>query len=613
MAQSCYRVLESHRDIQAGRFQRAVDAVRRENWLASYRELAGVECALRGISKRCKRENPLASALTVLEANSGPLQSDFQVRFRNSKATRAACWNPPPGAATTTRQADTSQGPSPRERHRPTHPLIASRTQATLHSRRMSLAGRRWRTSAVLVGAAASASVLFSQLGPATEPATPGSGRPHVVLITVDTLRADHLSCYGYHLKTSPTMDQLASEGVRFARAYSAIPMTGPSHFSMFTGRYPQEHGARINGVALPDDTKWLTIPQVLRRFGYKSAAFVSAWPLIGRLTRLDRDFDHYDEELGRSYQVFHSMRWAEDVTKSAIRWLDKQRDEQKLFLWVHYFDPHEPYSLREEFADPEQLHEPNPATPQYSEAIVDRTLRYDSEIGYADKYIGLLLGRMDKLGMRENTLVVLVSDHGEGLGEHGFVGHGRWLYESTVHVPWIMRLPGTIRPGTVVEQNVSTLDLAPTLLDLAVPEFREESQISISFAGRSQTAAILEGAQPPKRPIRFVSFEGKKGFAPAWISWVWKPNSGFPFRMGKLDGQMKMIWTPERKRFEFFDLAQDPLELHSQTLLESDRRYKFERAGFERWFESTNLVESESRLTPRDAEILESLGYINR
>ena len=463
------------------------------------------------------------------------------------------------------------------------------------------------------MGAAASASVLFSQLGPATEPATPGSGRPHVVLITVDTLRADHLSCYGYHLKTSPTMDQLASEGVRFARAYSAIPMTGPSHFSMFTGRYPQEHGARINGVALPDDTKWLTIPQVLRRFGYKSAAFVSAWPLIGRLTRLDRDFDHYDEELGRSYQVFHSMRWAEDVTKSAIRWLDKQRDEQKLFLWVHYFDPHEPYSLREEFADPEQLHEPNPATPQYSEAIVDRTLRYDSEIGYADKYIGLLLGRMDKLGMRENTLVVLVSDHGEGLGEHGFVGHGRWLYESTVHVPWIMRLPGTIRPGTVVEQNVSTLDLAPTLLDLAVPEFREESQISISFAGRSQTAAILEGAQPPKRPIRFVSFEGKKGFAPAWISWVWKPNSGFPFRMGKLDGQMKMIWTPERKRFEFFDLAQDPLELHSQTLLESDRRYKFERAGFERWFESTNLVESESRLTPRDAEILESLGYINR
>ena len=408
-------------------------------------------------------------------------------------------------------------------------------------------------------------------------------------------------------------MDRLALDGVRFDRAYSVIPMTGPSHFSMFTGRYPQEHGARINGVALPDDTKWLTVPQVLRRFGYTSGAFVSAWPLIGRLTRLDRDFDHYDEDLDRSYQVFHSMRWAEDVTMAAIRWLDKQKDEKNLFLWVHYFDPHEPYNLREEFANPEQLHEPNPAVPQYDKEVRDRIRRYDSEIGYADKYIGLLLDRIDKWGMRANTLVVLLSDHGEGLGEHGFVGHGRWLYESTVRIPWIMRLPGTIQPGTVVEQNVSTLDLAPTLLDLVVPEFREESQISISFAGRSQMAAVLGGTQPPKRPIRFVSFEGKKGFAPTWLSWVWKPNSGFPFRIGKLDGQMKMIWTPNGKRFELYDLAQDPLELHSQTLREDDRRYKFERAGFERWFESTNLAESESRLTPRDAEILESLGYINR
>ena len=111
--------------------------------------------------------------------------------------------------------------------------------------------------------------LLFSQRTQSVNPEA--ANRPHVVLITVDTLRADHLSCYGYHLKTSPTMDRLAEEGVRFDRAYSAVPMTGPSHFSMFTGRYPQEHGARINGVGLPSDTKWLTIPQVLRRFGYTS------------------------------------------------------------------------------------------------------------------------------------------------------------------------------------------------------------------------------------------------------------------------------------------------------------------------------------------------------
>ena len=459
-----------------------------------------------------------------------------------------------------------------------------------------------------LIGAAA---LLFSQRPAPTEPQE--KKFPHVVLITVDTLRADHLSSYGYHLRTSPNMDRLAEEGVRFERAYCAIPMTGPSHFSMFTGRYPQEHGARINGVALPNDSKWLTVPQVLRRFGYTAGAFVSAWPLIGRLTKIDRDFDHYDEELSRSYQVFHSMRWAEDVTRPALRWLDAHKDEQNLFLWVHYFDPHEPYNRREEFASPEQIREPDPAIPEYSQAVRDRIVRYDSEIGYADKHIGMLLDRIDKLGMRDNTLVVLVSDHGEGLGEQGFVGHGRWLYESTVHVPWIMRLPGRIRPNTVIEQNVSMLDLAPTLLDLAVPEFRDESQISFSYAGRSQVPAIMEGKRPPSRQIRFVSFEGKKGFIPSWISWVWRPNSGLPFRIGKLDGAVKMIWTPDQGQFEFFNLDNDPLELNSEILAKGDRRYQFESAAFERWFESTNLAESESRLTERDKEVLESLGYINR
>lgn len=464
--------------------------------------------------------------------------------------------------------------------------------------------------SAALLAAVSVTTLVWSQTKLAEESPSGDRARPHVVLITVDTLRADHLSTYGYHLRTSPVMDRLADEGVRFERAYSAIPMTGPSHFSMFTGRYPQEHGARINGVALPDDSKWLTVPQILRRFGYTSAAFVSAWPLVGRLTHLDRDFDHYDEEMSRSYQVLHSMRWAEDVTRPALRWLDEHKDDPHLFLWVHYFDPHEPYNLREEFANPEQLREP--ASVPRNREVAERIRKYDSEIGYADMYIGRLLDRIEKLGMRDNTLVALLSDHGEGLGEHGFVGHGRWLYESTVHVPWIMRLPGTITPGTVVEQNVSTLDLAPTLLDLAVPEFREETQISISFAGRSQVPAIAEDSKPLARQIRFVSFAGKKGFAPSWLSWVWKPNSGLPFRIGKLDGARKMIWTPEEDRFELFDLTGDPRETDAEVLESGDRRYKFEAAGFERWFESTNLAESESRMTERDREMLKSLGYLN-
>lgn len=469
------------------------------------------------------------------------------------------------------------------------------------------------RAGAAAFAALAAALLIFAQAPADEPPRSAGADLPHVVLITVDTLRADHLSSYGYHLRTSPVMDKLAEDGVRFDRAYAAIPMTGPSHFSMFTGRFPQEHGARINGVGLPADSKWLSVPQVLRRFGYTSGAFVSAWPLIGRLTRLDRDFDHYDEDLSRSYQVFHSMRWAEDVTGPALRWLEENQGKERIFLWVHYFDPHEPYNLREEFADPEQLRDPDPATLAYSDEVAGRMRKYDSEIGYADSHIGRLLARIDRLGMRDNTLVALLSDHGEGLGERGFVGHGRWLYESTVRVPWIMRLPGRIEPGTVIQENVSTLDLAPTLLDLAVPAFRDEAQISISFAGQSQAGPVTGGAAQQPRPIRFVSFSGKKGFAPSWLSWIWKPNSGLPFRVGKLDGAMKMIWTPEEERFEYFDVYKDPNEAYTQILVAGDERYKFEEAAFERWYESTNLAESESRLTERDAEILESLGYINR
>lgn len=475
----------------------------------------------------------------------------------------------------------------------------------------MSRTGLGWTLIAIALTAGAS---LFPQQRSQDPPEPSGSERPHVLLISVDTLRADRLSSYGYHLRTTPNMDRLAEEGVRFERAYCAIPMTGPSHFSMFTGRYPQEHGARINGVSLPGDSKWLTVPQILRRFGYSSGAFVSAWPLIGRLTRLDRDFDDYDEELGRTYQVFHSMRWAEDVTRPALQWLDKHQNDRNFFLWVHYFDPHEPYNLREEFANPEQISETPSAFASYSNEVLGRMRRYDSEVGYADHHIGRLLARLDRLGLSDNTLVVLVSDHGEGLGEQGFVGHGRWLYESTVRVPWIMRLPGRIPAGTVVEENVSTLDLAPTLLDLAVPAFREEKQVVTSHAGKSQVTAILKDAAQDSRQIRFVSFEGKKGFAPSWISWVWKPNSsGLPFRIGRLNGVNKAIWTPGERQFEFFDLATDPLEQNVNLLNNEDRRYKFESGAFERWFESTNLAESETRLTKRDIEVLESLGYINR
>ena len=190
---------------------------------------------------------------------------------------------------------------------------------------------------------------LIGASAPTDEAAT--EGLPNILLITIDTLRADHLSSYGYHKQTSPRIDEMAAQGVRFDRAHTVIPLTGPSHLSMFTGRYPQEHGARINGTAPPSNSRWLSLPQILRRFGYRSSAFVSAWPLIGRLTRLHRWFDDYDQEMTRKYDIVHASRDAPAVTRAATRWLRRNHDE-RFFLWAHYFDPHAPYELHPEFGD---------------------------------------------------------------------------------------------------------------------------------------------------------------------------------------------------------------------------------------------------------------------
>lgn len=436
-----------------------------------------------------------------------------------------------------------------------------------------------------------------------------GGGMPNVLLITVDTLRADHLSSYGYHLKTSPRIDQLAAEGVRFDETYTVIPLTGPSHLSLFTSRYPQEHGARINGTALPKHSKWLSLPQILRRFGYSNAAFISSWTLNSRLTRLNRWFDVYDEKLTRTYQVFNSSRYAEDVTPVALKWLDKKRSSP-FFLWVHYFDPHSPYHLREEFASPEPSGHPSPAMEWRDPEIRNRIKKYDSEIGYADHYVGRLLDKLDKLGLRDSTMVVLTSDHGESLGEHGYVGHGRELYDGIVHIPLIIRYPGKIPAGKVIQERVSLLDITPTILDIALANQNTGDQ-PFSFAGLSLAPAIRGQEQVPDRPMRYVAFAGRKGFAPGWLSWMWVQKSRLPLHVGKTEGSRKLIWTPEENSLSIYDVQDDPLELKPLSLDDDDARYKRETAALERWFEATDLEESEVKLSKRDAEVLKSLGYI--
>ena len=446
-------------------------------------------------------------------------------------------------------------------------------------------------------------------VGSRAEEGAPRESPPNLLLITVDTLRADHLSCYGYHLATSPNIDQLASEGVRFARAYSPIPLTGPSHISLFTSRFPQEHGARINGVAVPEDSKWLFLPQILRKFGYRNAAFVSAWTLTDRLTQLGQWFDIYDQNLTRSHQVFHSSRFAEDVTPPAIGWLRDNRD-RPFFLWVHYFDPHAPYHLRKEFASPEPNGHPDNTAEWADKETRDRINKYDSEIGYADHHIGKLLAEVDDLGLRDSTFVALTADHGESLGEHGYVGHGRRLFEGIVHIPLILRYPGTIPAGRVIPEAASLLDLTPTVLELALGK-EKAATLPASFAGRSAASAVVGGESLPQRPIRYVAFAGRKGFAPRWMSWLWSRESTLPLHLGETLGFRKLVWTPGQQSLSVVNLKRDPLGARPAVLRNDDKEYQTTVASLQRWFEATDLDEGESAMNERDVEVLKSLGYL--
>ncbi len=450
---------------------------------------------------------------------------------------------------------------------------------------------------------------MVSAVGSRAEQSTPAENPPNLVLITVDTLRADHLSSYGYHLATSPNIDRLASEGVRFARAYSPIPLTGPSHISLFTSRFPQEHGARINGVAVPEDSKWLFLPQILRKFGYRNAAFVSAWTLTNRLTQLGQWFDIYDQNLTQSHQVFHSSRFAEDVTPPAIGWLRDNRD-RPFFLWVHYFDPHAPYHLRAEFASPESNGHPDSSADWANKEDQKRIIKYDSEIGYVDHHIGKLLAELDDLELRDSTIVALTADHGESLGEHGYVGHGRRLFEGIVHIPLILRYPKTIPAGRVIPRAASLLDLTPTLLELALGK-EKTATLPVSFAGRSTAPAIIEGESLPQRPIRYVAFAGRKGFAPRWVSWLWARNSTLPLHIGETLGLRKLVWTPDQESLSVVNLEQDPPGLRPAVLGNGDKEYQAMAASLKRWFEATDLDEGETAMNERDIEVLKSLGYM--
>jgi arylsulfatase A-like enzyme/Tfp pilus assembly protein PilF len=270
---------------------------------------------------------------------------------------------------------------------------------------------------------------------------------PNVVVITIDTLRADHIGCYGYKQIRTPNIDALASDGARFERAYTAVPVTLPSHTVMFTGTYPMLSGmhdfaANKLGPSQP------TLASILKERGYATGAVIGSAVLDSRfgLNRgFDFYYDHFDFNRLQESNLEEMERPGNLVADATLEWLGKNY-QKKFFLWMHLYDPHYPYRP------------PAPFAAEYKERP------YDGEIAFADAQVGRLIHFLKSKGLYANTLIVLSGDHGEGLGEHGEKTHGFFIYNSTLHVPFIIHLPGAASPRAV-PGLVNLADLMPTVL----------------------------------------------------------------------------------------------------------------------------------------------------
>ncbi len=317
-------------------------------------------------------------------------------------------------------------------------------------------------------------------ISPTVPPITPlGAGDGlNILLVTVDTTRADYLGCYGRAGGRTPNIDRLAREGAMFTRCTTCSPFTLPSHSSILTSLYPYVHGARRNGTDRLTESN-LTLPEALKLEGYAAQATVASF-VLNRKFGTAQGFDVYHDVIVKGTDdELHAEYKADRICDNALVML-RSLAGKKFFLWTHFYDPHFPYES------------PRVQQNESSEA-------YEDEIAFMDGYIGRLLDELARLGLESRTLVVLVADHGEGLGEHQEKLHGLFLYESSLNVPLIVRLPGTIRAGQEIDVPVRTIDIAPTVLEMVgAPAWDHAQGVSLAdlLTGNEHDLALTAYAE---------------------------------------------------------------------------------------------------------------------
>ena len=405
-----------------------------------------------------------------------------------------------------------------------------------------------------------------------------------VLLITIDTLRADHLGCYGYRRGSTPAIDALAGQSTKLEHAYAPVPLTLPSHTALLTGTYPFYNGVRDQpGFRLPDDIP--TLAEYFSRAGYATAAVLGS-PVLSRRFGLSRGFEVYDDRFGASTQQQEAgmpniKRPADLVVRLALAWLDQKSPGRPFFLWLHFYDPHLPYRA------------PEPFRTRFA------TQPYDAEIAYTDSALGTLFAGLRSRGVYDSSVIALTADHGEGLGDHGESTHGYFLYDSTLHVPMLVKLTSAPRV-TELKTSVSLVDLAPTLLRLA------GIQVPSSMQGADLGGSLMSAKEPPPHPVLAETMYPllHLGWNPlrALISQVGAPPGAW--------GSVKYIQAPQP---ELYDLRRDPEELRNDYSSHQAEAASM-RDQLESFVRAHAPVKPSSARVPvstETAELFASLGYV--
>ncbi len=401
---------------------------------------------------------------------------------------------------------------------------------------------------------------------------------PNVLLVTMDTTRADRIGCYGYERGTTPALDALAREGVVFEQCFSQVPITLPSHTSILSSRTPASHGVRDNGIfTVPQSV--LTLPEILKPRGYATGAVVASFVLDSRFG-LQQGFDTYNdaytedwtEEEIQQRRIYAGMileRKADLVYQAASAWLASA--PEPFFLWTHFFDPHQPL---------------NPPQPWLGNFFDDL---YDAEIAFTDEYIGQLLAALKVKGVAENTLIIVTGDHGEGLDDHGEPTHAMLLYDSTLHVPLIMRLPKAQRVTGRVPDMVRSIDIAPTVLDV----------LGVDIPPDFEGVSLLPRMQGKAGPLALTNYH--ENLLPHF-SFGWSTLRGW-----RADG---WVWI-EAPSPLLYHYEEDPEEVRDLIRAYPGRAARMRKdmhaylAGMNRAFHETDMP-----LDPEAVAALEALGY---